>query len=428
MPADVLPETLILGGGIGGLAAALSLARRGAAVTVLERSKSFAEVGAGIQLAPNAIRILQQLDVLGEIMPNAVMPRRLVLADAVEGRELTSLDLTDFPARYGAPYLVLHRGDLLSALLGACVASGVRLHTDANVVELTDTGTATVAACADGREFTAQVAIGADGLHSRIRKYFADDEPILSGFVAYRGAVPMEQVERHADLRDVVAWLGPGLHLVQYPLRSGRMYNQVAVFRSEALLRGDPGWGGPAELTAAFAGCCEHVRESLFDAQHRQPVADAGPAADAGLGPGPGGTARRCGPSHAAVPRPGRLPGPGGLGRPGRRAGRGGRGRPPVQRGTGPLCGRARAAGRTRAADRAHVGRDLARGRGGQAHPRRTAADPGRGRSPARVLAVRRGRPHRDGRSSRGGALAVIRSSGGTWQATSAGVPCRGSR
>ena len=85
MPADVLPETLIIGGGIGGLSAALSLARRGADVTVLERSKSFAEVGAGIQLAPNAIRILQQLDVLDAILPAAVMPRRLVLADALDG-------------------------------------------------------------------------------------------------------------------------------------------------------------------------------------------------------------------------------------------------------------------------------------------------------------------------------------------------------
>src|SRR5258708_12104362 len=103
MPAEVLPETLILGGGIGGLSAALSLARRGAGVTVLERSKSFAEVGAGIQLAPNAIRILRQLDVLDEIMPNAVMPRRLVLADPVQRRELPSLHLTDLPPPYAAP-------------------------------------------------------------------------------------------------------------------------------------------------------------------------------------------------------------------------------------------------------------------------------------------------------------------------------------
>ena len=136
-----------------------------------------------------------------------------------------------------------------------------------------------VAACADGREFTGEIAIGADGLHSRIRKRFTDDEPVNSGFVAYRGAVPMEQVERHADLRDVVAWIGPGLHLVQYPLRSGRMYNQVAVFRSQAYLRGEADWGDPAELKATFAGCSEHVRESLstLSIDNRWPMLDRPP-------------------------------------------------------------------------------------------------------------------------------------------------------
>jgi 2-polyprenyl-6-methoxyphenol hydroxylase-like FAD-dependent oxidoreductase len=279
MPSDVLPETLIVGGGIGGLSAALSLARRGGIVSVLERSKSFAEVGAGIQLAPNAIRILDRLGVLSHILPVAVLPRRLVLADATDARELTSLDLTDFPARYGTPYLVLHRNDLLSALLEGCAESGVGLYTDASVTELADTGTGVVATCADGREFRAEIAIGADGLHSRIRKSFIDDEPVNSGFVAYRGAVPMEQVERHADLRDVVAWLGPGLHLVQYPLRSGKMYNQVAVFRSQAYLRGEVDWGGPDELTAAFAGCSEHVRMSLstLSIDNRWPMLDRPP-------------------------------------------------------------------------------------------------------------------------------------------------------
>jgi 3-hydroxybenzoate 6-monooxygenase len=277
-----LPETLIVGGGIGGLSAALCLARRGGAVTVLERSKSFAEVGAGIQLAPNATRILQRLGVLDAILPLAVLPRRLVLGDAVQSRELTSLDLTDFPARYGAPYLVLHRNDLLTALVDACARSGVRLCTDVNVVELTDTGDAAVAVCADSREFSAEIAVGADGLHSRIRRYFSGDEPINSGFVAYRGAIPMDQVERHADLRDVVAWIGPGLHLVQYPLRSGQMYNQVAVFRSQAYLRGEADWGNPAELTAAFAGCSEHVRESLkrLSIANRWPMLDRPPMAN----------------------------------------------------------------------------------------------------------------------------------------------------
>jgi 2-polyprenyl-6-methoxyphenol hydroxylase-like FAD-dependent oxidoreductase len=282
MSSDRLPETLIVGGGIGGLSAALCLARRGGMVTVLERSKSFAEVGAGIQLAPNATRILERLGVLEMILPLAVLPRRLVLADAVDSRELTSLELTDFPARYGAPYLVLHRNDLLGALLEACVQSGVGLHTDAHVIELRDTGASTVATCAGGREFSAEIAIGADGLHSRVRQHFTDDEPVNSGFVAYRGAVPMEQVERHADLRDVVAWIGPDLHLVQYPLRSGRMYNQVAVFRSQAYLRGAADWGTPAELTAAFADCSEHVRESLktLSTDNRWPMLDRLPMPD----------------------------------------------------------------------------------------------------------------------------------------------------
>ena len=277
-----LPETLIVGGGIGGLSAALCLARRGATVSVLERSKSFAEVGAGIQLAPNATRILGRLGVLEAILPLAVRPRRLVLADAVDSRELTWMELTDFPARYGGPYLVLHRNDLLSALLEACQQSGVRLHTDANVTGLRDTGAGPAATCADGREFRAEIAIGADGLHSRIRAQFTDDEVINSGFVAYRGAIPMEHVERHADLRDVVAWIGPDLHLVQYPLRSGKMYNQVAVFRSQAYLRGEADWGTPAELAAAFAGCSEHVRESLktLSIDNRWPMIDRLPMPD----------------------------------------------------------------------------------------------------------------------------------------------------
>jgi salicylate hydroxylase len=279
MSSDVLPETLVIGGGIGGLSAALCLALRGGSVTLVERSKSFAEVGAGIQLAPNATRILRRLGVLEKIEPVAVHPRRLVLADAISSKELTSLDLTDFPARYGAPYLVLHRNDLLSALLEGCEQSGVKLHTDAHVTSLEDTGDGVVAATADGRAFTADIAVGADGLHSRIRKLFADDEPVNSGFVAYRGAVPMEQVERHADLRDVVAWLGPGLHLVQYPLRSGRMYNQVAVFRSPSFVRGDPDYGNPQELKEAFAGCSEHVRESLgtLSIDNRWPMLDRPP-------------------------------------------------------------------------------------------------------------------------------------------------------
>jgi salicylate hydroxylase len=272
-------ELLVIGGGIGGLAAALAVARTGRAVRVLERSPEFAEVGAGIQLAPNATRILDRLGVLEPLREVGVLPRRIVLADAVAGHELTALDLTDFPERYGAPYVVAHRTDLHRILLEACAGAGVALETSAAVVGVRDLGDGVELTTVDGRLLRGTAAIGADGLRSQVRRLFSDDEPICSGYVAYRGAVPMEQVSRHADLRDVVAWVGPGLHLVQYPLRSGRMYNQVAVFRSEAYARGEVDWGTPAELEATFAGCSDHVRESipLLGRDQRWPMYDREP-------------------------------------------------------------------------------------------------------------------------------------------------------
>jgi salicylate hydroxylase len=272
-------ELLVIGGGIGGLGAALAVARTGRAVRVLERSAEFGEVGAGIQLAPNATRILAGLGVLEPLCDVGVLPRRLVLADAVAGHELTALDLTDFPERYGAPYLVVHRTDLHRILLEACAAAGVGLETGAHVVDVRDAGDAVELTTVDGRLLRGSAAIGADGLRSRVRRVFSDDEPICSGYVAYRGAVPMEQVSRHADLRDVVAWVGPGLHLVQYPLRSGRMYNQVAVFRSDAYARREADWGSPEELEATFAGCSDHVRESipLLGRDQRWPMYDREP-------------------------------------------------------------------------------------------------------------------------------------------------------
>ncbi|MDQ1626696.1 MAG: 3-hydroxybenzoate 6-monooxygenase [Actinomycetota bacterium] len=272
-------ELLVVGGGIGGLTTGLTAARSGRPVRVLERSAEFGEVGAGIQLAPNATRILHELGLLEEIREVGVLPRRLVLADAMGGGELGALDLTDFVERYGAPYVVMHRSDLLDILVRACQAAGVALETRADARTLVDDGAGVDVGCADGRTFRGTAVVAADGLHSRTRALFSDDETIGSGYVAYRGAVPMDQVSRHADLRDVVAWVGPGLHLVQYPLRSGRFYNQVAVFRSRAFGRGEPDWGNPTELDEQFARCCDHVREStpLLGRDNRWPMYDRVP-------------------------------------------------------------------------------------------------------------------------------------------------------
>ncbi|MGH3343240.1 MAG: FAD-dependent monooxygenase [Carbonactinosporaceae bacterium] len=256
-------ELLVVGGGIGGLATALAVARTGRRVRVLEQSAQFAEIGAGLQLAPNATRILDHLGVLEPVVEAGVLPKRLVLGDALSGRELTHLPLEDFPQRYGGPYVVLHRSDLLDILVDGCRAHGVALQTSKRVVALDTLPDRVVVHCADGSSHEGAAVAGADGLRATTRALLSDDEPVCSGFVAYRGAIPIEEATRLAELTDVVAWIGPGLHFVQYPLRGGRLYNQVAVFRSPRYTAGYQDWGTPEELDEVFSVTCEHVRAAV---------------------------------------------------------------------------------------------------------------------------------------------------------------------
>jgi salicylate hydroxylase len=257
-------EVLVIGGGIGGLTTALAVARSGRAVRVLERAPEFSEIGAGLQLAPNATRLLERMGILDACVEVGVLPERLVFNDAVSGDRLTHLDLgAGFRQRYGAPYVVMHRSDLLAILVEACWAQGVALETGRQVDGVRTGPGEAVLHCADGSEYTGVLAVAADGLHSGVRASLRDDEPVNSGFVAYRGAIPVGEVSGPASLTEVVVWFGPGLHLVQYPLRSGRLFNQVAVFRSPGFLAGDPDWGNPAELDEAFSVTCDPVRTAI---------------------------------------------------------------------------------------------------------------------------------------------------------------------
>jgi salicylate hydroxylase len=277
-------STLVLGGGIGGLAVALALARRGRDVHVVEKASEFAELGAGLQLAPNASRALDDLGVLDAVAGFAVFPQRMVWMDAIAGTQVTALDLGEpFVARYGYRYIVMHRSDLLATLLAACRAHDrIALETDKDVVRVDDLGDVATVTFADATRYDAEVVIGADGLWSTARKAIEDDgEPICSQYVAYRGAIPIGEMSQHAGLDSVMLWTGPDMHLVQYPVRRGELYNQVAVFKSDRYRADSDDWGTPDELDAHFGAGTAPVRAALakFRRNRRWPMYDRLPIA-----------------------------------------------------------------------------------------------------------------------------------------------------
>jgi 2-polyprenyl-6-methoxyphenol hydroxylase-like FAD-dependent oxidoreductase len=273
------PDVIVVGGGIGGLSAAFALTRKGLTVRVLERSAEFGEVGAGIQIAPNCTRILNAYGLLDETKELGVLPVSMVMKDALDGTVLTSLDLRDMEQRYGTPYIVIHRSDLHSLFLNACRRAGVDLRTSQHVTDYENTVSASTVSgstvsgstgdgarvrLADGTVHEARLVVAADGLHSGARRQLVGDEPVSSAYVAYRGAVPMDKVrENNISASDVVVYIGPRCHFVQYPLRAGDMFNQVAVFESPRARVGEEDWGTPDELDAAFAHTTENVRNGL---------------------------------------------------------------------------------------------------------------------------------------------------------------------
>ncbi|WP_375001266.1 FAD-dependent oxidoreductase [Aeromicrobium sp. CTD01-1L150] len=262
--AESRPDALVVGGGIGGLSAALALTRAGVRVRLLESCAEFGEVGAGLQIAPNCTRILDQYGLLEEVLGLGVKPHGMVMRDALEGHELTRLDLGDLERRYGFPYVVIHRSDLHATLLRACRGAGVDLLNDREVVAYENAEDGARVTLVDGTTEEAEVVLAADGLHSVARSLIADDEPVSSAYVAYRAAVPFEHVRNHdVSETEVVVYVGPRCHFVQYPLRGGEMFNQVAVFESPSALTGKEDWGTPDELDSAFAATCPQVRRGV---------------------------------------------------------------------------------------------------------------------------------------------------------------------
>lgn len=258
-------DVIVVGGGIGGMGTALALARSGLTVRVLERAAEFREVGAGLQVGPNAVRALERLGVLDAIYELAVFPQAGRISDAVTGKEFTRIDFqAPMIERFGYPYLVLHRNDVLETLLAACRAHPrVELVNGREVVELETRPDEVRVSCADGKSYRARLLVGADGLRSVVRRTIHDDEPVFSGYVAYRGTVPVDDLPYEDRVDDVLLWVGPDIHLMQYPVRRGELYNQVAVFRSRRHADGRDDWGTPDELQERFAGTCAAVGQAI---------------------------------------------------------------------------------------------------------------------------------------------------------------------
>ena len=274
------PVWLIVGGGIGGLSTALALARARQRVHLLERAAAFREIGAGLQIGANATRAMHRLGILGAVEDVAVHPDRGVLMDAVNGTVLTALTLgPGYRERYGFPYLVMHRSDLLDILLAACRDEDlITLENGKHVVSVASGPVGGSVTCADGSSYDADVIVGADGIRSAVRQLIDQSEPIASGYVAYRGTMPVTEVAG-INPADVVIWIGPEIHLVQYPVRRAELYNQVAVFHSHRWENGEQDWGAPEELDERFAVACPPVRDavSLVGRDQRSPIFERDP-------------------------------------------------------------------------------------------------------------------------------------------------------
>ncbi|TWC06156.1 3-hydroxybenzoate 6-hydroxylase [Bradyrhizobium macuxiense] len=252
---------IIAGGGIGGLAAAVALARKGFQVTVLERAPRYQEIGAGIQLGPNAFHAFDHLDLGDAARSTAVFIDQLRLMDAISAEEITSIDLTSyFRRRFGNPYAVVHRGDLHGIFLRACEAHpSITLRSDCDVVGYEQDGEAAAARLKGGERVKGCLLIGADGLRSRIRQQMVDDgPPRIAGHTTYRSVIPTEQMPEDLRWNAATLWAGAKCHLVHYPLSGWKVFNLAITCHND-----------PAEAFAAKPVTHEEVLAGFRDVHPR---------------------------------------------------------------------------------------------------------------------------------------------------------------
>lgn len=251
-------KILISGAGIGGLTAALALIKHGLDVQVLEQATELKEVGAGLQLSPNVLRVLFGLGLEAPLMAVAVQPTGKEIRLWNTGQTWKLFDLgADCLDRYGYPYLMIYRPDLHAVLWRAVEQRRAgTIILDARVTDVTQDVTHVSAITDDGRQFQGQAMIAADGVHSSIRnQHFGKDRPEFSGCVAWRGVVPTVKLPEHLRRKVGVNWVGPGGHVINYPLRCGELMNFVGILeRNDWTVESWTTQGSHEECHDDFAG------------------------------------------------------------------------------------------------------------------------------------------------------------------------------
>ena len=264
MPAP--DKILIAGGGIGGLAAALALAQKNIPSLVLEKASQLGEIGAGIQLGPNAFHCFDRLGVGETARKMAVYIDALRLMDSMEDGEICHIDLGEaFRKRFGNPYAVVHRGDLHGVLLKACNDHAlIDLKTHSEVVGYDQDGSSVTVRLGNGAVEKGSALIGADGLWSHVRGQVAGDgAPRVSGHTTYRSVIPLEQMPEDLRWNAATLWAGPKCHIVHYPLSGWKVFNLVVTYHNHAP---EPVAGKPVpveEVRKGFTHVCERAQNII---------------------------------------------------------------------------------------------------------------------------------------------------------------------
>lgn len=256
---------LIAGGGIGGFAAALALAKQGFKVQVFEQAPEIGEIGAGIQLGPNAFHAFDALGI-GEIARSkAVYTDYMVMHDAIDEYQVGKIPTDEkFRERFGNPYAVIHRADIHGSLVeGAKKYGNLEIITNCHIQKVDQDNAGVTITDQNGTQYHGQALIGADGVKSVVRDTYVGDPALVTGHVVYRAVVPESEFPEDLKWNAASIWVGPNCHLVHYPLRGGKEYNVVVTFHSCEKEQWGVTDGSKEEVLSYFQGICPKARQLI---------------------------------------------------------------------------------------------------------------------------------------------------------------------